>query len=275
MNSIQFSEILALKREGATLSIEEMAARMNVSPAVVKDLERGIYNTSMELAMNYILSLGQKLVISTSANPLLAIISTYEEFVMWIAKRWPRIYSYKQGTIDAYGNRHFKAYEKEGNSKGIGRKRFLELAESKGLTINILTDTEIQKIREKQRAERAKQKEDFKKAKREANIAIALGAVMLVVSIYPSIKWVELMCSLADWMSTNSPSEYFASLIWSFLALCVYFIAIPFGILTIAVFLASLPSTKSLIQSAMLAFGILGYCAKLFVALSNKVKFRL
>lgn len=275
MNSIQFSEILALKRNGAKLSIEEMAARMNVSPAVVKDLEHGVYNTSMELAMNYILNLGQKLVISTSANPLLAIISTYEEFVMWVASRWPKIYSYKQGTIDAYGNRHFKAYEKDGNSQGIGRKRFLELAESKGLAINILTDTEISGIKEQQRIEKAKQIEELKKAKKEANIAIALGAIMLVMSIYPGIKWVELMCSLADWMRTNTPSEYFASLIWTFLGLCVYFIAIPFGILVIATFFASLPATKSPIQSAILAFRILGYCAKLLVALSNQVKFRL
>lgn len=275
MESRGFSQMLSDKRSKLGFSVEQVAERMDVYPAVVKDIELGVYNTSMELTMNYIQTIGLKLVISSPANPLLAIISSYEEFVKWIAKRWPQIYIYKQGNLDAYGKRHFKAYEKGGNRQGIGRKRFLELAESKGLAIDILTDTQISNIREKQRAERANEKEDSKIAKRDANIAIALGAIMLVISIYPSIKWIELMCSLADWMSNNSPSEYFASLIWSFLGLCVYFITIPFGILVIAVFLASLPSTKSLIQSAILAFGILGYCAKFLVALSNKVRFRL
>lgn len=263
MDSKQFSLLLATKRNESGISIEQLSTQIGVTPAIVKDIEHGVYNTSMELAMKYISAIGRKLVVSQPADFVggfgMIVIPDYEDFVKWISKTWPNIYTYKRGRLDAYGVNHFSVGERGGNGNGIGRKRFIELMERRDYTLEILNNSEIEQKKLEREQVRAAMKEVEKKEKQKMRIGVVLAVLMLFVAIYPCIKWVDLMCWLADWMHANQPSQYFANLMWLGLGLCVYIVAIPFGVLAIAVFLASLPITRSLTVSTTMAFGALVY----------------
>ena len=242
MDSKQFSELLIAKRNQVGLSIDQLAKTMGVTSYVVQDVERGIYHSNMEMSMLYITALGFRLALYHSGDAQIYCFSTYEALGHWAANRWPTTYLYCENN---YGKRCFAVAE-NGSKDGMTRNKFFECAEHDGFTVEILNDKQITEM---QQQLKDSVKYQIKKNKQSLNLA----ALMLFVAIYPCIKWVELMNIVSAWMHSNHQWGFVNGWMWSVIGVCIYIIAIPYGVCTIVAFLCSLPFTRSINKSFKIA----------------------
>lgn len=259
MDSKQFSELLVAKRNQAGLSIDQLAKAMGVTPYVVQDVERGIYHSNMEMSILYITALDLRLVLCHSDDAQISCFSTYETLGHWAANHWPATYSYCENN---YGKRHFAVAE-IGSKEGITRNKFFECAERDGYTVELLNDEQIAEMRQQ-----LQDKAEYKNKKNKQSLSLA--ALMLFIAIYPCVKWVELMNNASIWMHTNHQWGFVNGWMWSVIGVCIYIIAIPYGVCTIITFLCSLPFTHSVSKSCRLAIRWVYLLFQYFIGVTSR-----
>ena len=248
MDSKQFCQLLFAKGIESGMSIEEIDSKMNAGygRSFVKDLECGTGRFSMDSIMKYIDIIGLNLVIIDSNS--INAASNYDQLMELCSKKC-RPFPFRKGRLDAYGVRYWVPSSKfaEGVNDWLCLSGFLRYMGKFGYEVDVMSDEQIAQYKAKY--QKAKKKEETRNT-----LAIFLSILIGFLSIYPCVKWAEAMTILADWIDQNKLPGYFGSLACTFLALCMYTVAIPFGCISIVIFLCSLPFTRSINKSLILSF---------------------
>lgn len=228
MDSKQFAEVLKSARESVGMSVEDL---------------------DMKGVMQYISGIGKQLVLIKDIEIVIKL-STYDELMEFCTSSWPTQYPYCKGRLDAYGVQHWKHADRQHGEVDhfqIAIDKFLETASNSGYVVDVMSDEQVEQYE-------IKCKEAKKKEANRNVLDILLATFIGFLSIYPCVKWSEAMVNLADWIRENELPGYFGTLACTFLELCAYIIAIPFGCALIVIFLCSLPFTRSIKKSLVISF---------------------
>ena len=189
MNSKQFSELPALKRVEAGVSLDVMAARLGVNSSTIKSVEDGVHNLHMKLVMDYISCLNLKLVVSTvtidESELQVFSFSSYQELVDWIISRWPWRFK-RKSRIDASGIEYVKILDSHGKEIEFDKYFFLELVEKSQYELDVLNDEQIEG---KQTAFRDRYDKLRKKSSRDATVLLLGVFAGLIAFVYLDI-WI-------------------------------------------------------------------------------------
>lgn len=230
MDSKQFSELLVSKRVEAGVSIDEMSKRMQVTPYVVQDIERGVYNSNMAQSMNYLMALRSYLVLIDRQQCKFQLFGTYEELAKWCALKWPCYYHFNEGRQDACGVHHFSVSGRGVDQGGIIRQKLLELCQSSALDINVmnaqqLSDFKIEVV------------DELKKNNKPSNIESVCNLISILITVIIVIGWCVLIYKIGNWISLcgHEASSYFMSLLLLTIGIGFIFVLLPIGVIPVSI----------------------------------------